>query len=248
LYTPTANETRDPRETPLGSGPSAFPGTGDEGSLRRASERLVSWGSASPKSEFLKLLRTPCRVEGVDPDSKRSAGSSANTLGQLFVFLPRNRGRGVAVPSKREVRLVGVRTPPRGEGLKLLRTPCRVEGVDPDSKRSAGSSANTLGKLLVCLPRGRGRGVAAPSKREVRLVGPQKVSFEIIADAVPSRSGPRQQTKRGILGKNPWEAARMHAQKPGTRSRYASPILFGAAPAIISKVTWGSAPAQKVTL
>jgi hypothetical protein len=62
-----------------------------------------------------------------------------------------------------------------------LRTPCRVEGDDPDSKRSAGSSKNTLGKLFVCLPGNRGRGVAAPSKREVGLVGgPQRTPPKVI--------------------------------------------------------------------
>jgi hypothetical protein len=105
----------------------------------------------------------------------------------------------------------------KSDFLKLWRTSCRVEGMDPDSKPSAESSANTLGQLLVCLPGTRGRGGAAPSTRGVRLVGvrtPPKVTFEIMADVVPSRrGGPRQQTKRGILGKHPWAA--------GTRGRCA---------------------------
>ena len=64
-----------------------------------------------------------------------------------------NWGRGVAAPSKREVGLGGSRrVRPKVSRLKLLRTPCRMEGIDPDSKRSTGSSANTLGQLLSCLP------------------------------------------------------------------------------------------------
>jgi hypothetical protein len=41
---PDSKRSRDRRQTPLGSCSSACPGTGDEGPLCRASERLVSWG------------------------------------------------------------------------------------------------------------------------------------------------------------------------------------------------------------
>jgi hypothetical protein len=134
--------------------------------------RLVGVRTAPQKGDFLKSLHTACRVEGVDPNSKRSPGPSENTLWRLSACSPGNWGRGVDALSTREVRLVGVRTAPqKGDFLKSLHTSCRVEGVDPDSKRSPGSSEKTLWRLSACSPGNWRRGVAALSTREVRLVG-----------------------------------------------------------------------------
>jgi hypothetical protein len=92
----------------------------------------------------------------MDPDSKRSAGAAANTLGKLIVFLRGHRGHPFhSARRPQQFQKVTFWRGPQCDFLKLLRTPCPVEGLDPDSKRSAGASANTLGKLIVCLPGNR---------------------------------------------------------------------------------------------
>jgi hypothetical protein len=135
------------------------------------------------KSDSLKVLRdaVPSGRGGPRQQTKRGIlGKHPWAAARLLVWEPGTRGRCAEQAGGRS-RGGPAEDPTKSNCFKLLRTPCRVEGVNPDSKRSAGSLANTLGKPLVCLPGNRGRGVAAPSKREVGLVGvPQSTTPKVI--------------------------------------------------------------------
>jgi hypothetical protein len=79
------------------------------------------------------------------------------------------------------------------------------------------------GHIIEPWTRGRCAEQAGGRSRGGPAEDPPKSDFlKSLRDAVPSgRGGPRQQTKRGILGKPPWAAARLLAREPGTRGRCA---------------------------
>jgi hypothetical protein len=147
------------------------------------------------KSEFLKLLRTPCRVERSGPRQQTKRGILGKHPWAAARLLPGNRGL-----SEGSLRRASERGPARGGPQPPKKRVFEIIADAVPSRRGGPRQQTTRG-ILVKPPWAAGRRLAGePGTRgrcAVQAWGPScggphpppKVTFEIIADAVPSWKG-----------------------------------------------------------